>query len=77
MDCLVRLFHGGIVREEDGVFENMQYEVEMFDMPPSFSDLFLQVKKFDGEFTLKGRFDSGKSRAHCVLMPLRKILVFS
>ena len=33
---------------------------------------FLQVKKFDGEFTLKGRFDSGKSRAHYVLLPLRK-----
>ena len=27
--------------------------------------------KFDGEFTLKGRFDSGKTRAHYVLMPLR------
>jgi len=71
------LFHGGSVIKEDVVFENMEDEVEIFDMPPSFSDLFLQVKKFDGEFTLKGRFDSGKSRAHCVLMPLRKILVFS
>ena len=50
----------------------MEDEVEIFDMPPSFSDLFLQVKKFDGEFTLKGRFDSGKSRAHYVLLPLRK-----
>ena len=27
--------------------------------------------KFDDEFTLKGRFDSGKTRAHYVLMPLR------
>jgi hypothetical protein len=28
-------------------------------------------KKFDGDFTLKGRFDSEKTRAHYVLMPLR------
>ena len=27
--------------------------------------------KFGGDFTLKGRFDSGKTRAHYVLMPLR------
>jgi hypothetical protein len=26
--------------------------------------------KFGGDFTLKGRFDSGKTRAHYVLMPL-------
>ena len=28
-------------------------------------------RKFDGDYTLKGRFDSGKTRAHYVLMPLR------
>ena len=27
--------------------------------------------KFDGDFTLKGRFDTGKTRANYVLMPLR------
>ena len=27
--------------------------------------------KFGGDFTLKGRFDSGKTMAHYVLMPLR------
>ena len=27
--------------------------------------------KFGGDFTLKGRFDTGKTRAHYVLMPLR------
>ena len=27
--------------------------------------------KFDGDFTLKGRFDTGKTRAHYVLMSLR------
>jgi hypothetical protein len=72
MNCLVRLFYGGSVRKEDGEFENMEYELEMFDVLPRFSDLVLRVQeKFDGKFTLKGRFDSGKSRAHYVLMPLR------
>ena len=27
--------------------------------------------KFDGDFTLKGRFDTGKTREYYVLMPLR------
>ena len=72
MDCLVRLFYGGSVRKQDGLFEDMEEELKMFDDPPSFSDLVLRVKeKFDGEFTLKGRFDSGKTRAHYILMPLR------
>ena len=54
------------------MFEDMEEELKMFDDPPSFSDLVLRVKeKFDGEFTLKGRFDSGKTRAHYVLMSLR------
>jgi hypothetical protein len=26
--------------------------------------------KFGGDFTMKGRFDSGKTRAHYVIMPL-------
>jgi hypothetical protein len=32
MDYLVCLFHGGSVRKEDGVFENMEDELEMFDI---------------------------------------------
>lgn len=53
------------------MFENMEYEVDIFDMPPSFSDLVLRVKeKLQGDFTLKERLDSGKGRAHYVAMPL-------
>lgn len=53
------------------MFENMEYEVDIFDMPPSFSDLVLRVKeKLQGDFTLKERLDSGKGRAHYVGMPL-------
>jgi hypothetical protein len=70
MDSLVRLFHGGRVKA-DGEFENMEDEVELFDTPPSLRDLLCRVReKFDGDFTLKGRFDCGKIRAHYVLMRL-------
>lgn len=72
MDCLVRLCYGGIVRKEDCSFEDMCEELEMFDEPPSFNDLCLRVKeKFTGDFTLKGRFDCGKTRSHFMVMPLR------
>ena len=71
MDSLVHLFYGGSVRKEDGVFEDMEEELEWFDEPPSFNDLCVRLNsKFDSDFTLKGRFDSGKTRAHYVLMPL-------
>ena len=37
-----------------------------------FNDLCVRLNaKFDGDFTLKERFDTGKTRAHYVLMPLR------
>lgn len=72
MDGVVRLLYGGTGRKEDGLFKEMEEELEMFDDPPSFSDLVLCLKdKFDGDFTLRGRFDTGKTRAHFVLMPLR------
>jgi hypothetical protein len=65
------LVYGGSVRKEDGVFENLEDELEMFDVRPSFSDLYLWVKeKFDGEFTLNRRFNNGKTRAHFIFMPL-------
>jgi hypothetical protein len=54
------------------MFEDMDDEVEWFDEPPSFNDLCGHLDgKFGGDFTLKGRFDSGKTRAHYVVVPLR------
>jgi hypothetical protein len=71
MDCCVIVFYRRSVRREDGMLEDMEEELEWFDEPPSFSDLCVHLKgKFGGDFTLKGRFDSGKTRAHYVLMPL-------
>jgi hypothetical protein len=64
-------FYRGSVRKEDGMFEDIEEELEWFDKPPSFNDLCVYLNaKFGGDFTLKGRFDSGKTRAHYVLMPL-------
>ena len=72
MDCCVRIFYGGSVRREDGVFEDIEKELEWFDEPPSFNDLCVRLNaKFDSDFTLKKRFNSGKTRAHYVLMHLR------
>jgi hypothetical protein len=54
------------------MFEDMEEELEWFDGPPSFNDLCVHLNaKFGGDFTLKGSFDSGKTRAHYVQMPLR------
>jgi len=54
------------------MFEDMKEELELFDEPPSFSDLCGHLNgKFGGDYTLKERFDSGKTRAHYVPMPLR------
>ena len=72
MNCCVRVFYGGSVRKEDSMFEDMEEELEWFDEPPSFNDLCVCLNvKFGGDFTLKGRFDSGKTRTHYILMPLR------
>ena len=72
MNCCVRVLYEGSVRREDGMFEDMEEELEWFDEPPSFNDLCVRLNiKFGGDFTLKGRFDTGKTRAHYVLMPLR------
>ena len=54
------------------MFEDMEEELEWFDEPPSFNDLCVRLNaKFGADFTVNGRFDSGKTRAHYVLMPLR------
>ena len=71
MNCCVRVFYGESVRREDSMFEDMEEELEWFDKPSSFSDLRGRLnRKFGGDYTLKGRFDSGKTRAHYVMMPL-------
>ena len=53
------------------MFEDIEEELKWFDEPPSFNDLCVCLNaKFGDDFTLKGRFDTGKTRAHYVLMPL-------
>ena len=73
MDELVRVFHGGMVKE-NGEFENMVEDIELFDSPPLLKDLVDRVvsKHSCGidEISLRGRFDCGKARAHYVLMTL-------
>jgi len=73
MDELVRVFHGGMVKET-GEFENMVEDIELFDSPPLLKDLVDRVvsKHSCGidEISLRGRFDCGKARAHYVLMTL-------
>ena len=73
MDELVWFFYGGMVKE-NGEFENMIEDVELFDSSPSFNDLVDRVvsKHCCGidEITLRGRFDCGKARAHYVMLTL-------
>ena len=65
MDRLVRLFNGGVVKD-NGEFENMDEDVELFDTRPSLKDVLDRVTtKFAcgvDEVTLRGRFDCGKAR---------------
>ena len=62
MDCCVRVFYRGSVRREDDIFEDMEEQLEWFDEPPSFSDLCGRLNgTFGGDYTLNGRFDSGKT----------------
>ena len=60
--------------KENGEFENMIEDVELFDSSPSFKDLVDRVvsKHSCGidEITLGGRFDCGKARAHYVVLTL-------
>ena len=79
MDELVRVFHGGMVKE-NGEFENMVEDIELFDSPPLLKDLVDRVisKHSCGidEISLRGRFDCGKDRAHYVLMTLESRYLF-
>ncbi|RLN08441.1 hypothetical protein C2845_PM11G05700 [Panicum miliaceum] len=75
MDRLVRLFSGGIVKE-NGEFERMREQIARFDIPSSFDDLCVQVSKMfkvgeqHSELCIRGRFDVGDKRAHYVVMPI-------
>ncbi|RCV06133.1 hypothetical protein SETIT_1G138900v2 [Setaria italica] len=73
MDRLVRMFDGGIVKE-NGEFENMNEVVELFDAPPTFKDLVDRAMRKYGcrvdEMTFRGRFDCGKTEARYVVMNL-------
>ena len=77
MDELVRFFHGGMVKE-NGEFENMIEDVELFDSSPSFKDLVDRVvaKHSCGidEISLRDRFDCGKARAHYVMLILESVM---
>ena len=60
--------------KENGEFENMIEDVELFDSPSLLKDLVDRVvsKHSCGidEISLRGRFDCGKVRAHYVLLTL-------
>ena len=57
------------------MFEDMEEVLEWFDEPSSFNDLCVHLNaKFDGNFTLKGRFDTGKTRTHYVPCPCATLL---
>ena len=60
--------------KENGEFENMIEDVELFDSSPSFNDLVDRVvsKHCCGidEITVRGIFDCGKARAHYVMLTL-------
>jgi len=47
MDCLVRVFYGGNVRD-NGEFDNMTEDVEMFDSPPTYVALRARTWKLLG-----------------------------
>jgi hypothetical protein len=60
--------------KENGEFENMSEDLELFDGPPCFEDLVGRVTlKFvclRDEVQLRGCFDCGKARLHYVMMKL-------
>ena len=43
MDFCVRVLYGESVRREDGMFEDMEEELEWFDKPSSFNDLCVHL----------------------------------
>lgn len=74
MDRVVRVFSGGIVNE-DNSFSKMKEQYARFETPQSFEELVARVRVLmnvdsnEGELSLRGRVDSGKTRAHYMLYP--------
>ncbi|CAN6283937.1 unnamed protein product [Urochloa humidicola] len=73
MDCLVRLFHGGEVKE-NGEFENMEELVEVFEVGPTWQEFVCFASRKlcyrVEEMNFRGRIDCGKVRSHYVLMKI-------
>ena len=75
MDCLVRVFHGDLVRD-DREFEKMNEEVMFFNVSPSFDALVSRCRSLvkwrvgEEDIEVRGRFDFGRSRPHYVFMKL-------
>ena len=75
MDRLVRLFHGGEVKD-DGQFEKMKEKMLIFNSPPNFEDVVsrmhsvLAVGVGEDIVNVRGRFDCGKRRPHYVMMTI-------
>ncbi|CAN6222554.1 unnamed protein product [Urochloa humidicola] len=73
MDCLVRLFHGGEVKE-NGEFENMEELVEVFEVGPTWQEFVCFASRKlcyrVEEMNFRGRIDCGKARSHYVLMKI-------
>ena len=65
--------------KENGKFENMVEDVELFDSPPLLKDLIdWMVSKHScgiDEISLRGRFDCDKAITHYILMTLKKDFV--
>ena len=40
---MLEFFYGGSVKREDGMFEDMEQELEWFDESPSFNDLCVHL----------------------------------
>ncbi|KAF8705737.1 hypothetical protein HU200_030939 [Digitaria exilis] len=67
MVCLVRWFHGGVVKE-NGEFENMKDVTRMFEVAPCLHEIVEYARSHfscgvDDEISLKGRVDCGRGRA--------------
>ncbi|KAL6645469.1 hypothetical protein ACP70R_017077 [Stipagrostis hirtigluma subsp. patula] len=72
MDRVIRFFSGGTI-DENGGFEGMVQEVEVFSRAPSFDDICRRVRAKVGgtvAFKLRGRFDAGKARANYVILDI-------